>query len=390
MTMENEMEILDQLLYEEASDCLIFRPHEYKFDGALLLEKGELLKDIVSAANAWRRADTYILVGVEWTNGGKNKILGVINHLDENEIREFINGKLQEPLLFHYQALTVDRKKIGVIHIPLQKRPFYLTEDFANLKKYVIYIRRGDSVREAGTEEAARIKESLTEKTEEAASADSVRVEFAYSPNRKVLGDYLKINTYSIEIPDPGDLPDFPLHDSALSRGDSPESGVIERPNRHFYRELAVHLQKAGSVGRLDFCVSNQGPDSIHDVRLDISIEDPDRECFCLEEFEIPSHPLQYIGPSNQIPLVSPVSDQVRVKRRSPFWSIQLFFREVLPENRVFSDAGLYIGAESSVKLELVGLLTARELSSPLHVPLIVEIETQKMNLDKTVICKSG
>ena len=92
--MENDIDLFNKLLYEETSDSLILRPQEYKFDGALILEKSEILRDILSIANAWRRVDTYILIGVEEVNGGKNKILGVMEHLDEKKILEFVKKQL--------------------------------------------------------------------------------------------------------------------------------------------------------------------------------------------------------------------------------------------------------------------------------------------------------
>lgn len=385
--MKKDIDIFYRLLYEEASNTLIFRPKEYKFDGGLILEKGELLRDIVSAANAWRRADTYILVGVEDMKGGRNRILGVINHLDEKKIREFVDDKLQEPIRFYYKDLVIERKKIGMIHIPLQKRPFYLKEDFANLKKYVIYIRRGDTIREADTEEASRIKESGGQPDQ----ADMpFQVEFAYGKTKKTLSDYLNLKTFTIEIPPLELLPDFQFKNVSETTGEPQPPKIVERANCHFYREMAVHLQKIGSVGQIDFCITNSGTETARDLILDINIEDPDQEYFCLEEFEIPHRPDKCAGPSNVKSLLRFVSDSIRVRWRPPFWIIRLRFNEIPPGKTVFSNTGLYIGAVKSLKLEMVGLLKGPGITSPLHVPLIIDIKTHKRKLDREVICKSG
>jgi hypothetical protein len=384
--MEKDIDIFYRLLYEEASDILIFRPHEYKFDGALTMEKGELLRDIVSAANAWRRTDTYILVGVEAVKGERSRILGIINHLDEEKIRKFVNDILQEPILFYYKDLTIERKKIGMIHIPVQQRPFYLREDFANLKKYVIYVRRGDIIREADTEEAARIKETRVEPDR---SDMSFQVEFAHGGTQKILGDYLNLNTFSIETPPLDTLPDFKFSNDSKTTGDTCSFEIVERANPHFYREMAAHLQKIGSVGQIDFCITNTGLETAREVFLDINIEDPDREYFCLEEFEIPYRPDKTAAPSNVKHLFSFISDNIRVKWRPPFWIIQLQFNEIPSGKTVFSNTGLYIGAVTSLKLEMVGLLKARNLSPPLHVPLIIDIKIQKRKLDRDIISKS-
>jgi len=51
----------------------------------------------------------------------------------------------------------VDGREIGVIEIPLQERPLYLTKDYGRLQKGVVYIRRGSSTAEATPDEVAKM-----------------------------------------------------------------------------------------------------------------------------------------------------------------------------------------------------------------------------------------
>ena len=53
--------LFEALLFEEESETLDFKRDQYRFDNATDEEKSELLKDILAFANAWRRADAYIL-----------------------------------------------------------------------------------------------------------------------------------------------------------------------------------------------------------------------------------------------------------------------------------------------------------------------------------------
>lgn len=57
--------LFDRLLYEEESPTLDFKQGQYRFVAATDLEKSELLKDILGFANAWRRSEAYILIGVK-------------------------------------------------------------------------------------------------------------------------------------------------------------------------------------------------------------------------------------------------------------------------------------------------------------------------------------
>jgi len=63
---------IEELLYEEESSTLDFKQEQYKFIRANDYQKSELLKDILAFANAWRREDAYILIGVEEIKGGRN------------------------------------------------------------------------------------------------------------------------------------------------------------------------------------------------------------------------------------------------------------------------------------------------------------------------------
>lgn len=51
------IELFEQLLYEEENSTLDFKKEQYRFAKATEDEKSELLKDILGFANAWRRSE---------------------------------------------------------------------------------------------------------------------------------------------------------------------------------------------------------------------------------------------------------------------------------------------------------------------------------------------
>ena len=99
-----------------------------------------LLKDIIAFANTFKRSDAYI-----------STLLGVEEHLDDAHLQQFINSK--SPIEFSYRTVEIDEKKIGLIHIPIQKRPFCLKNDFGKLKANLVYLRRGSSTAVATIDE---------------------------------------------------------------------------------------------------------------------------------------------------------------------------------------------------------------------------------------------
>jgi hypothetical protein len=137
--------LIEQLLYEDEGNALDFKLKQYNFISATDEEKSELLKDIPSFTNSWRRETAYILIGVEEIKGDKNKVIGITEHLDDANLQQFVNSKTNNPIEFSYKTIQYDYKKIGLIEIPIQKRPFYLQKDFGKLRRDKVYIRRGSS-----------------------------------------------------------------------------------------------------------------------------------------------------------------------------------------------------------------------------------------------------
>ena len=158
---------IEKLLYEEEGATLDFKREQYKFSLAGEHQKSELLKDVLAFSNAWRRVDAYILIGVEEIKGGRSKPIGIHDALDDAQLQQFINSKTQRPIEFQYSTVLLDDVKIGVIRVPVQTRPFYLKNDYGNLKKNSVYIRRGSSTDEASPEEVRDMGRSEKQDSQE-------------------------------------------------------------------------------------------------------------------------------------------------------------------------------------------------------------------------------
>ena len=92
--------LLEQLLHEEEGSTLDAKRDQYRFYSASDSEKSELLKDILAFANAWRRETAYITIGVKEVQGGRNTVVGVTEHLKDNDLQQFVNSKTQRPVDF--------------------------------------------------------------------------------------------------------------------------------------------------------------------------------------------------------------------------------------------------------------------------------------------------
>src|SRR5215510_1800070 len=109
--------MFENLLYEDEGTTLDFKREQYRFYGASSDEKSELIKDILAFANAWRRADAFILLGVEERKGARSEVFGISEDLKDSDIQQLINSNTQRPVTFSYHSTTMDGKKVGVIRI---------------------------------------------------------------------------------------------------------------------------------------------------------------------------------------------------------------------------------------------------------------------------------
>jgi len=149
--------VLEELLHEEESSTLDFKRDQYPFVGATDGQKAELLKDILAFANAWRRTDAYILIGVDEVRGGASTVVGVSEHLNDADLQQFVNSKVNRPITFSYTAVELHGAQVGVIKISLQKRPFYLLRAYAGLGASVVFLRRGSSTAIASPDEISEM-----------------------------------------------------------------------------------------------------------------------------------------------------------------------------------------------------------------------------------------
>jgi hypothetical protein len=179
--------LLEALLHEDEGSALDFKRDQYPFDGADDNTKSELLKDVLAFANAWRRTDAYILIGVEEVRGSRSRPVGVSAHLDDARLQQFVNSKTQRPVQLAYQAGRVDGADVGVVRIPIQPRPLFLRRDFGKLKKDVVYLRHGSSTGTADPDEIARM-----------AAATNLETSAQLTVHGRILGAYQ--GTFVVQI----------------------------------------------------------------------------------------------------------------------------------------------------------------------------------------------
>ena len=94
--------MIERLLDQEEGPALDFKREQYPFEGAADDQKGELLKDILAFANSRPDTTAYILLGVDELKGGRSRVVGVGDHLDDASLHQFVNYKTNRPVELSY------------------------------------------------------------------------------------------------------------------------------------------------------------------------------------------------------------------------------------------------------------------------------------------------
>jgi hypothetical protein len=289
---------LEQLLFEEEGPTLDFKRDQYAFAKASEEEKSELLKDILGFVNCWRRAEAFILIGVEDVQGGRGIVHGIPDHLQDHSLQQFVNNLTNRPVQFAYEACEIEGKQVGVVRIEMQRRPIFLKRDYGKLKRGEVYVRRGsstDPTKPADPDEIAHMGSGQTFGEKEA----SLTVEFAHPERHQCLGSQMDWSAEYCEMPLPKQIPKLrergtePIRLPGGQTIQMPDfSGVSmnDRLNTHYYHELANYVFIQRLLRKIRLVVTNTGDAPATDVRLEIVV--PNRSGFGIIRWsEIPRAP---------------------------------------------------------------------------------------------------
>lgn len=381
--MKIDTALIDILLYGEEGVDLDFKRDQYKFTKVSDEEKGELLKDILAFANSWRRSDAFILIGVKEVKGGKSEVVGISEKLDDAQIQQFVNSKIQKPITFSYRNFDFENKHIGVIHIPIQNRPFYLKKDYGNLKKETVYIKRGSSTDIAKLDEISKMGVNTFVSEE---SHPVLEIYFTDKENRDILPDTLSAFSLVLNTPRQRDIPDYKGNQRRPTWGYSLD---LERANSDYYRELTQFTTLYRLLSPINFVIKNSGSAVANDVRVEIKIQDPKNIIKALDEYDMPKVPKSSYSPLHDINYrVQGIgtSHNLTVKRVSNYWLIETGVGKVQPQSTAWIESCLYIGALETVEFCVETLIYSDNLPEPTSKKLLIKIESEEKDAPLDVI----
>ena len=367
-------QLIEELLNEDESSSLDFKRDQYPFDKATDDEKSEIIKDIIAFANAWRRYDAYILIGVDEVKGGRSLVVGVQNHLNESNLQQLVNFKTQIPVHFSYQAYEFEGVQIGIITIPVQERPIYLKNNYGKLKKEIVYIRRGSSTVEAKPDEVARmgIAAAQVEK-----KIPILNLSFGDISTRKEFGS--KLTLKSLLLSPPLDVDIIKPETKVYSLGIDLHS-IDPFLNKKYHEELIEYVFLKNIFNKIGFIIENMSSEVASGVQIKAII--PFQQGMkVLDEDNAPRRPHQKIF--SNISSISGIQRNLlqqphpSIDDYSDYSELNINFGDVLPGSKTWTTAPIYIGAGISQEINLDAFIYARNLPEPIRMPLTIQIETE-------------
>jgi hypothetical protein len=352
---------IEQLLYENEGTELDFKRDQYPLTNPA--EKGELTKDILTFANAWRRADAYILIGVDENKvNGRSTPVGVTTHLNDANLQQMVNSKTNRPVTFSYDAVSFKGLQVGVIKIPVQERPSFLTRDFGRLKKDVVYVRRGSSTGTSDLDEVLKMKADM--------SGPTLDLQFANIDTRILLGTKLNLISTVVEFEE-NKIPVSGSH-----AWDVPSSIF---GNRNYKRDKAKYIFESEMMRDVGFSVFNSSSNLARNVRLEANIQKQSK-LRVLDEYGYPTAPSHEGFASSIRPIL--VRPDINVALRDKEWTVDVNFGNIQPGAKAWTRNVLYIGSAVDTAISIDGFLYADNIPSPQPVNLNVKLDTTNRTLD--------
>lgn len=353
-------DLVGRLLFEEESNTLDFKREQYCFSGASEEEKSELLKDILAFANAWRRIDAYILIGVAEVKGGKSTVIGIGAHLDDANVQQFVNGKTNVPVTFAYTTCEYEGFKVGVLRIPVQNRPIFLKKDFGSLTKERVYLRRGSSTDTAKPDEIAQMGLSNGES----------RLSGPILETKLVHGHYDEVLEKSVQCE---------TEKVAFVASDLPDYGYVGRDtvsilhanlsnlscNMNYWRELAQYEQFQQMNCKLKLAVQNSGEMSANDVKVTLEASKGEGAVLMSVASDLPCRPSteRWANIGNHV--TRSLRSRISIDERSDFWRLTIAVGKILPKETVIVQDIFCVAVRSSMLISLEAKIYAVELSEP-------------------------
>jgi hypothetical protein len=367
-----DSELLEQLLHQPECQFLDFKEAQYPFVKASEFEKSELLKDILAFANSWRHTSAYVLIGVREVKGGRSEVVGVVDHLEDASLHQFVNSKTQRSVEFGYEVFATGGVEIGIIEIPVQERPIHARHTFGKVQAEAVYIRDGSSTRKASPDEVAKMGAHQS-----AEATPQLELSWADIGERCAVSSPYLANTLLLHPRLPPKTFELPERRRGLINALGPT------PNPHYSEEIIDYAVQQALFVPLGLSLQNDSRSAARCVRFVGSI--PASDVVTIHEYleTLPKREYSLIPDVDALTTRTWNEVEAHVQQLGDRWEVSVEFGNIRPRDSVYTSDPIWICAAEPAVVELTGHLFGDNLPEPIPCSLEVQfqVETRPMEL---------
>lgn len=359
--------LIESLLLEEESHVLDFKQGQYRFkrdSSPELTEKNrsELVKDLVAFANTERTQPAFILIGVKEVKGGRSEVIGITEHLIDDDLHDFMNKRTQRPVVFSYAPFEIRGREIGVIEIPVQNRPVFLTKDYGELHANLVYIRDGSATRTATPYE---IQEMMSP------TPTHIVVNWIDSFSSEIVPQDLTVRNkllYPVLREDDVVLSPSPIRD--------PMSILGPRRNRNYPAKLIEYAFFENLCVPLGLRIYNKSRTTGKEICFEGTVAKRDGLTVLRR---LPDFPKEFTDNLFVGSLTTDFTDPPRIQllESDDSWDVFVEFGNVRPGEAVLTRNHLLFGLSSSGIMQMKGRIIGENIPEPLECSLDVRFTTE-------------
>ena len=373
--------LIESLLNQEEGPTLDFKGKQYRFEKSdtpqITAElRSQLVKDLLAFANTHRDSSAFILIGVEEVKGARGRIFGVTEHLNDDDLHDFMNKLTNRPVQFSYSPYHIEGVEIGVIEIPVQTRLFYLTNPYGTVKAKVVYVRDGSS--------------------NQIATPDEI-VEMSTPPPPSLVLDWVDPSKNEV-IRSPCMLHPlvlFPtLGTDAIRRSPLPNQGPLGIPthryNEDYPEELIIYTYCRNAYNSLSLQIHNHGEVTGENVCFEGLIAKSNGLVVTGSQPDFPTEIYEFIAPIHNSTYATPTTG-IYLSEETDYWAIQVEFGNVRPGERIVADDQLWFSSGHTMSATMTGRILGENIPEPIHCSLEIKFETlqRQMTIEDVDLVKS-
>lgn len=373
--MEITPKLIESLLKEDEGIALDFKSAQYPFVNASDEKKSELLKDLIAFCNTTRTRAAFILIGADESNrdaDGSAEVYGINYHLPESNVQQFVNGKTNRHMRFTYRRVPFAGKQIGVLQIPIQKRPVYSKSDYGKVKRHAVYCRSGSSTRIALPEEIHLMGQ---EDSNPQQREPELSLGFFNRKSDEQYGPEVTVTCTWIDMP--SRIPNYPVRNKNDRWVHLDRIGPMYQWNSSYLRELAEFTRAEAFLQPVSMSLFNSSSVTAVDVRLVLEVEDTRRDCFFSIRDDMPKKPStnhDFLHVAQTINL--PADSKIDIDRKGENWQIEVRFGKVQSGSTVQLDDDLLVASMRDGLLPVKAKLFADNLGSPREIEVAIRVES--------------